>query len=102
MTTTIEVLRWEEPPPPLRPGRPRGWQANKPDPYRDVAEQLRAKPGESAVLYEGDNAAASGLASTISSGLAPSFQPRGAFFACTRKQGDVTVTYAHYVGGGGL
>lgn len=92
------VLRWEDPPPPSHAGRPRGRNG----PMEAVAAELRRRPGEWAVLYDGRKSAASGMSSYIRTGALAPFTPSGDFDACARILGDRRIVYARYVGDGDL
>lgn len=91
------VIRWEEPPPARGNPRPIGRAGSKYDP---VAVELMARPGESAVLYEGrSRGSADTLATRIRRGEISCF-PQGEFEAAVRTVGGQYLTYARYVGGG--
>lgn len=85
------VIRWEDRPPVSRE-RPRRMD------WRLVAEQLRARPGEWAVVQEGlvDTSAIS----RIQRALSPVFAPAGSFEASQRvsPQTRVPALYVRYVG----
>ena len=93
------IIRWEDPPR-LASGRKLGTKVSKPDPFTGVAEALRAAPGRWAVVYEGDNGPATGVASRVRQALSPAFEPAGAFEATARKVNGTTACYARYVGDG--
>jgi hypothetical protein len=98
------ILRWEEPPPTnhggrRRPPRPRAvipggerWQA--------VADELRAHPGEWAVLRDDRPYSAGGLMTRIREGSFAPFAPLGSFDAATRQtsRGGPVLLYARYIG----
>jgi hypothetical protein len=83
------VIRWEDPPEPAARGR-RHTLA-----WAEVAAELRARPGEWAVVYEG--ASNNALPDRIKAGKA-GFTPAGAFEATLRGAGRAQATYARYVG----
>lgn len=90
-----EILRWEEPP------TPKGGHGSG-DSWQDIADTLRARPGEWAVVDEA--AVSSTNANNINSGRVVSFRPVGAYEATSRKGiseetgKTVHVIYARYVG----
>lgn len=89
------VLRWEEPPPSRFPDRP--WTTRRSH-LEDLAEELRQRPSDWALVYEGTPGRASGMATHIRLGQLRCFTPTGDFDAVTRKVDGVTRTYARYVG----
>jgi len=93
----MTVIRWENPPP--TPFAPKGPRTLRPDPMADVAEELQRWPGRWGVVFEGANATAGGLAQTIRTARMQTWAPPGAFEACYRKDAEVTVVYARYIGG---
>jgi hypothetical protein len=94
------TFRWKDPadrsagrrPGPLPP-RPAA------DVFAAAAANLRAHPGRWAVVaeFEGQGSAAN-LSVGIRAGRTLSWQPAGSFDSTTRKEGDVAVVYARYVG----
>lgn len=91
-------LVWEEPPAPIGGGKYR-WHK-----YADVAEQLKAKPGEWARVGEFDRDSRAGtLSQTIRLGR-DAFGPRGSFEATVRtiKSGrvgeSIVHVFARYIG----
>ncbi|GIF08709.1 hypothetical protein [Actinoplanes siamensis] len=95
--TPAEILRWETPPPPARPGN--GITGSR---WDQVAEQLRDERGRWAVVYEGEANNASSIASVIRMGNVACFRPTGDFEAVSRRSpatGRVAV-YARYLGDG--
>jgi hypothetical protein len=93
------VIRWEEPP----PRDPRGHDKDPtPAPeskYERLAAQLRSRPGEWALVYEGVKAKAAGMAMVIRLSQVVAF-PNLDYEATTRTRDRVTRTYARYVGDG--
>lgn len=89
------VLRWETPPEQVLAGRKfhDGKSALKP-----LAEELRSKPGEWAVVLEGPPGKASAMATHIRLGQVLCFTPTGDFDALTHKAGEHTLVYARYCG----
>jgi hypothetical protein len=86
-------IAWEEP-----PADGRG-QHERIAPWPEIADALKARPGEWARVTEGQKATtARTLAYRINTGKFVSFRPAGAFEAVSRKQGDGTFVYARYVG----
>ncbi len=94
------VLRWEEPP---------NRRQNKATRWAPVAAELRARPGEWAVIEETSNqTSTAATVQYVKKGDGP-FAPLGAFDAISRTErlpkgpggGALTVTkvYARYVGG---
>lgn len=93
-----KIIRWEEPRELVRARRaPRRVE---PSPWTAVAEALQAYPGEWAVIYEGNQGQASGIAQAViqAAGRGAVFAPRGAFEALTRSVNGTTCTYARFVG----
>ncbi len=94
-----KVIRWEEPPE-SRHYRDRAPRRVEPSPWTDVAEELQSRPGEWAVVFEGNQGTASSHAQAIKQGAGrgAAFAPRGAFDALTRSRDGVVGTYARFVG----
>lgn len=91
-----EVIRWEEPPTEHGNGRHK---------FQQIAEALRARPGEWAVVAEDRTpGSASGFAYRVRNGFGP-FAPRKSFEAKAvgPAMGSSSKVYARYVGeqGGG-
>jgi hypothetical protein len=85
-------LKFEEPPEPQR-GRA------SLEEQREFAKQLRARPGQWAVVTVRTTAAEAGqYAYTVRKGVRKLFQPAGTFEAVSRKVGDEHRVYARYVG----
>src|SRR5690242_14079601 len=93
------VIRWEEPPATLRGQGRRGIRTTAADHWAAVAETLRDRPGEWAVIFEGDNGPASGIATKVKRAYSPAFSPAESFDALIRKVDGQTLVYARYVGG---
>lgn len=94
----MTVLRWENPPPnriSARPTRRVGAGLRR---WQPVADELRRRPGQWALIFEGANGPASGLASNIVRGVPACWEPAGDFDATTRKGAESTLVYARYVG----
>lgn len=90
------VLRWEEPPATRRKGGyPQGLSKSR---WADVADDLRARPGEWALIAETAVATNSGLATQIRMGQMVCFSPAGDFDAETRRKDGVRKVWAVYVG----
>jgi hypothetical protein len=89
------VLRWEKPPAtgryPLGRGKSR---------WAKVADDLRTRPGEWALIAEGPVAENSGLATQIRMGQMVCFSPAGDFDAETQRKNGVRKVWATYVGDG--
>lgn len=98
MVEQARIIRWEEPLP-VHPhgGRPPGTQSSR---WDSVAEQLRARPGRSAVVAEGAIRTCRDLTWRINRGLLLCFSPAGAFKATTRQAGGTAAVYARYLGDG--
>ncbi|WIM97810.1 hypothetical protein ACTOB_001364 [Actinoplanes oblitus] len=96
--TAAEIIRWENPPPPARPG-----QHLTGSRWDGVAEILRDERGRWAVVYEGDVNNASSIASVIRMGNVACFRPTGDFEAVSRRSSTtgLTTVYARYLGDGG-
>jgi hypothetical protein len=87
------VLRWETPPEAIN-GRKAG---NPPIPWALIADQLRARPGEWGVVYDGSHAPH--IMQRINAGTPHWFAPRGAFEATSRAQpSGTTAYYVRYIG----
>ncbi len=96
MSEQAQIIRWENPPATTRRGvgRPRDHTWNQ------VAEQLRARPGQWAVVEDDMPANRTAIANHIRQGAILAFAPSGTYDATSRsKQGRVTI-YARYVGDG--
>lgn len=90
------VLRWETPPPSRRRGGyPQGQGKSR---WQDVADELRAHPGDWALIAESPVTSNSGLATQIRMGQAVCFSPAGDFDAETRRMDGVRKVWAVYVG----
>lgn len=97
MKEQAAIIRWEDPPRPhiMNGGRPRGSQNSR---YQQIADQLRARRGEWALIEEGlSPGSASGVTSKIIGGRTICFLPEGDFEAVSRSGGRV---YARYLGDG--
>jgi hypothetical protein len=95
MRDQLAIVRWEKPPPPRFNGGRRPPFSR----FQAIAEQLRARRGEWAVVEERPGRAR-GLAAHIRMGHMDCFQPAGDFDAVTRHRGGVSTTYARFVGDG--
>lgn len=91
------VIRWEEPPPKIRAsgGFPLGQGKSR---WAGVADELRSKPGEWALIAETPLAENSGLATQIRMGQMVCFSPAGDFDAETRRENGVRKVWAVYLG----
>ncbi|MEU7590657.1 hypothetical protein AB0A95_30745 [Micromonospora sp. NPDC049230] len=89
------IIRWETPPPVTR--RPATRDGMTPvERVRQMAAELRARPGEWGVVAEGNNARAH--VTRIREGAVLAWRPAGAFEAAARTvDGRITI-YARYVG----
>lgn len=97
MREQAQIIRWEEPPPARSGGgRPRRSSSR----WDSVAEELRARPGQYAVVAEGPGRTLLDLAWRINRGLLLSFSPPGAYETTTRQGPRVNAVYARYVGDG--
>jgi hypothetical protein len=91
----VSIIRWETPPPFTTAHR-----TTDRTPWAAIAVELRARPGEWAVVHEGK--ADVSMQRRIRLGTSPWFRPAGAFEATQRRGGDgVVATYARYVGPAG-
>ncbi len=91
------TFRWETPPA-TTVGRPVGARDRKPDPYVDIAAQLREHPGRWAAVAEfRPEGSPQNLVRAIRAGHTRSWAPAGAFEATRRNRGDKTVVYARYL-----
>ena len=85
-------LKWEEPPPAAR--GPLG--------YEETAQQLKAKPGQWAIVATFPRRSNAGtLSHNIRIGRTAAWQPAGDFEAVSRKVGEEVRVYARYLGEGG-
>lgn len=89
-----KVIRWEDPPAAKGPGLGAAWGP--------VADALRARPGEWALIEEG--APATTTANHVSHGKIAAFRPPGSFEAVARSRGRDSIgqrqhdIYARFVG----
>lgn len=92
------VLRWEDPPTAhSAAGKPK--QPRRTDKWRTVAAELRARPGEWAVLLEAERFGnGGGIAGKIKAGDLAAFRPAGSFDATTRTVDGLYAVYARYIG----
>ncbi len=91
------AIRWEAPPPAHpRSERPRGPKSA----LSPLADELRARPGEWAIVFEGaqQQGKASGMAAHIRLGQVQAFTPTGDFDAVTRTVDGLARVYARYIG----
>lgn len=90
------VIRWEKPPPSRRlGGYPVGQGKSR---WAAVAEELRAHPGEWALIAESPLGVNGGLATQIRMGHMVCWSPAGDFDAETRRADGVRKVWACYVG----
>lgn len=89
------VVRWEAPP--ASDSAPRRW-VTRTSKLAPLADELRERPGEWALVFVGASGKASAMATHISRGQLVAFTPTGDFEACTRQRDGVARTYARYVG----
>lgn len=91
------VLRWEDPPP------NKSGNKNKPrrtEHWREVAAELRERPGDWGVVLESDSwNSTGGIAPAITAGRLAAFRPNRHFEAQTRTTPAGYTVYARYVGG---
>jgi hypothetical protein len=89
------VIRWEEPPPEHGNKRPA-----KPSKYQPIADALRGRPGEWAVVVENKAPGSAGnLVWRIKSGVGPFAPPRSFDAKCIGPAGgSSSKVYARYVG----
>lgn len=96
MPEPARIIRWADPPPTSL----RGERTTAPwSRYNDLADELRARPGEWAVIAE-FNGRHTGLATHVRMGSIACFTPAGDFDAVSRQVGKYTAIYARYVGDG--
>jgi hypothetical protein len=92
----MNIIRWEDPPPPLADRRQR---PRRTDYWRYVADKLREHPGRWAVVLEDEAFGyAAGMATQIKAGRLAAFRPSGSFEAQTRTVDSKYACYARYVG----
>lgn len=93
MSTGLQVIRWEDPPPKSHVPAVRDWSA--------VIAELRANPGAWALVHvvpkEQDRLIRL-LRTQIAEGALLAFRPKGSFEAAGRVVGDETRLYARWVG----
>lgn len=87
-----QIIRWEAPPPSKRIKTPAAVKSHSK--YDQIAADMRARPGEWAVVYEGAQNSGSGLATHIRMGQQRCFSPAGDFDALTRTIDGSTTVYA--------
>jgi hypothetical protein len=97
MADQVQIVRWEEPPPPKTRTRPTSEGHSR---YAPIAEQLRANPGRWAVVLEGRRGAGTALATHIRMGHMKCFTPAGDFEATMRAVNGRGLVYARYLGDG--
>ncbi|GAA0550089.1 hypothetical protein GCM10010172_35210 [Paractinoplanes ferrugineus] len=97
--TLPRILRWEEPPPSTHT---RNMDGAPPSPaWQEVADQLRQRCGEWALVVENAGATPS-LATRIRNGEMAAFRPAGDFEAASRQRaGEPAKVYVRYLGDGG-
>lgn len=97
MTEQAEIVRWEEPPPnqARNGGRPVDTYTSR---FTAIADELRARPGEWAVVEEIEGHRNRGLATKIRLGSMLCFTPAGDFEAVARQADGITRTYARFLG----
>lgn len=93
------VVRWEAPPPTRsrNGGRPVDTYSSG---YQAIADELRTRPGEWAVVQEFEGRRNVGLATKIRLGSMLCFTPAGDFDAVTRHGDGIVRVYARYLGDG--
>lgn len=89
----MSVIRWEDPPPSTHGGPGKGKAVIA---HELIAVQLRARPGEWALIVEGYPHAA--LGSLISRGKIRPYAPAGTYEAVARTVDGAQRIYARYVG----
>jgi hypothetical protein len=90
------VLRWEAPAPSktgLAGPRPR------PSLYDLIADELRARPQEWGVIFEGTSKSATAIANQLRRGVLGGFLPREDWEIASRTHYDDGVIHARYTGG---
>lgn len=96
---TPRIIRWEDLPPIRRPASSRGWVPS--DAWEYVADELRERPGDWAVVLEvpRSSAAMLGYITMIRKGRLVAFRPAGEFDCSVRTAEDGTSRlYVRYVG----
>lgn len=93
VASTRGEVRWEDPPPArgTRQARSR---------WHRIAAELRANPGQWAVVATYPSMSARSTAVKINAGKVAAMRPAGHWEACTRTVEGETRIYARYVGGG--
>lgn len=99
MLSQPTVIRWEDPPlsRSRNGGRPADTYSSR---YQAIADQLRARPGEWALVDEFEGIHNRGLATKIRLGSMLCFTPAGDFEAVARRGRGMVRTYARYLGNG--
>lgn len=95
MPEQARIIRWEDPPRARGKGEHAAFSR-----YAGVANEMRSRPGEWAVIQERPGPTGSGLATHIRMGQMYCFTPAGDFDACTRQVNGIATVYARYVGDG--
>lgn len=99
MIEQAQIVRWEDPPPPSgKGGRNPGTPSSR---YTTVADELRARPGDWAVIERFAGRRNNGLATKVAMGAMLCFTPAGDFEARTRHRNGEVLVYARYLGDGG-
>ncbi len=93
MTTNPPNLQWKNPPPDRR-----GQRGDFIDRWTAVAEQLRTRPDEWALIHTDKATRTSTIVSRIKNGAAP-FGPPGSFEATSRRNSHANTSdvYARYI-----
>jgi len=89
------VLRWEKPPKHTAPAGRRGGTWSR---WSGVADDLRAHPGEWALVAEGPDNENTSLATHIRMGQMSCFAPAGEFDAEAHRGGGIRKVWAVYLG----
>jgi hypothetical protein len=99
MSKQATLIRWETPPPKTNrhAGRPVDTYTSR---YTAIADQLRARPGQWALIEQVEAKRNGGLATKIRMGAMLCFTPAGDFEAVTRQGGGIVRTYARFLGDG--
>ena len=88
--TTPEVLIWKDPP-----------NVGRGNPIKDwtpIAAELRAHPGQWAIIHTGPYAQCTNLGQTIRKADAAAWRPAGSFQATVQTEDGACQLYARYIG----
>lgn len=97
MGRAVEVINWEDPPPTPYSTNARD-QPGHSTRFSALAETLKSRPGEWALVFTGYKPTASSIASSANQASVKCFRPRGTFQATIRSHRRTTKVFMRYVG----